>query len=218
MNIAPPCTCTGLHRAAHSSDVRSNPGRPNLCFKITKFLLLSVLFSQISILSADCPAGSYGYSKSCQGVYYLSNDNVGGHADALLHSLGSGYPSTLMSSRGGYKVVMQTDGNLVIYTSGMVPVWSTGTWYSGTGAYRLVLQIDGYAHSPVPPPHLVHWHGVLCIACEVMNRIYTAAKIAPVSFHRNLVLYNQGGTAVWNSQSQNQGTPPRRLIMRVNAT
>ena len=215
MNIAPPCTCTGLHRAAHSSDVRSNPGRPNLCFKITKFLLLSVLFSQISILSADCPAGSYGYSKSCQGEYYLSNDNVAGHADALLHSLDSGYPSTLMSSKGSYKVVMQTDGNLVIYTSGMAPVWSTGT--SGTGA-RLVLQIDGYAHSPVPPPHLVHWHGVLCVACEVMNRIYTAAKIAPVSFHRNLVLYNQGGTAVWNSQSQNQGTPPRRLIMRVNAT
>ena len=73
------------------------------------------------------------------------------------------------------KVVMQTDGNLVIYNSGMSAVWNIVTSGQGTSPYRLVLQTDGYAHSPVPPPHLVHWHGVLCVACEVMNQIYTAA-------------------------------------------
>ena len=127
--------------------------------------------------AGQCPGGEYGYSKSCQGGYYLSNDNVGGHADALLHSSSSNYPSTLTSSGGGYYVVMQTDGNLVIYTSGNSPIWSSGTSSQGTGPYRLVLQTDGYAHSPVSSPHLVHWHGVLGVACEVMNRIYTAAPL-----------------------------------------
>ncbi len=36
---------------------------------------------------------------------------------------------------------MQTDGNLVLYTTADVPVWSSGTY--GSGATRLVMQDDG---------------------------------------------------------------------------
>ena len=85
--------------------------------------------------AGQCPAGEYGYSKSCQGGYYLSNDKVGGHDNAMLHSSSSDYPSTLTSSQGGYKVVMQTDGNLVIYNSGMSAVWNIVTSGQGTSPY-----------------------------------------------------------------------------------
>ena len=89
MNMAPPCTCTGLYRAAHSSEVRSNPGRLNLCFKITEFLLLSVLFSRISILSADCPAGYHGKDNGpCEACPAGSYKSVKGSSGCLLCSQG----------------------------------------------------------------------------------------------------------------------------------
>ena len=48
----------------------------------------------------------------------------------------------LHSPSGQYTLVMQTDGNLVIYTSGGKPVWASNT--NGTGNNNtLVMQTDG---------------------------------------------------------------------------
>ncbi|NVJ60249.1 MAG: DUF5011 domain-containing protein [Gammaproteobacteria bacterium] len=45
------------------------------------------------------------------------------------------------SSNGAYRLTMQTDGNLVLYTSNGSPVWASGT--NGTAATRVTLQGDG---------------------------------------------------------------------------
>jgi hypothetical protein len=47
----------------------------------------------------------------------------------------------IISSNVLYTLVMQTDGNLVLYGAGMHPLWSSGT--GGAGANRAVMQADG---------------------------------------------------------------------------
>jgi hypothetical protein len=57
------------------------------------------------------------------------------HSNSPIWASGTGRPGD-----PGYRLVMQGDGNLVLYTPGNVPVWATGT--SGLNAF-LVLQADG---------------------------------------------------------------------------
>ena len=55
--------------------------------------------------------------------------------------------STIYSKDNTKRLVMQTDGNLVVYddTAGGKAVWDSGTWRSGTanGPYKLTMQDDG---------------------------------------------------------------------------
>jgi len=44
---------------------------------------------------------------------------------------------------GGNRLVMQGDGNLVIYNSSNKSIWSSGTQNQGTGPYTLNMQTDG---------------------------------------------------------------------------
>ncbi|MHA3702860.1 CAP domain-containing protein [Jatrophihabitans sp. YIM 134969] len=55
------------------------------------------------------------------------------------YRLGSG--TALVSAANGYRLSMNTDGNLVLYTDHAVPLWSTGT--SGRGPSYLVFQSGG---------------------------------------------------------------------------
>ena len=60
-----------------------------------------------------------------------------------------GQDQRLTSTNNGYGVIMQTDGNLVLYTSEhTVPqnaIWNSGTCNKSpfVGPYRLVMQNDG---------------------------------------------------------------------------
>jgi hypothetical protein len=47
----------------------------------------------------------------------------------------------LISCDGRFKLVMQTDGNLVLYMNGTTALWSTGT--VGSGATQAAMQTDG---------------------------------------------------------------------------
>jgi hypothetical protein len=57
-------------------------------------------------------------------------------SDQILPAGGS-----IISSNVLYTLVMQTDGNLVLYAGGMRPIWFSGT--GGSGATRAVMQADG---------------------------------------------------------------------------
>lgn len=50
--------------------------------------------------------------------------------------------STNTKGSGASQLVLQRDGNLVLYTNANKPVWSTGTQWVGQGPYRLELQAD----------------------------------------------------------------------------
>jgi hypothetical protein len=44
---------------------------------------------------------------------------------------------------GPYRLIMQTDGNLVIYNGHNQPIWATMTNGQGSGPHRLKIQRDG---------------------------------------------------------------------------
>jgi hypothetical protein len=52
-------------------------------------------------------------------------------------------PATLLSHDGKYKMIMQTDGNLVLYNSAQMPVWASSTYGKGTGPYKLMMNSTG---------------------------------------------------------------------------
>lgn len=97
--------------------------------------------------------------------------------------------SVLLSN---YRAVMQTDGNLVVYTSANKAIWSSGT--AGTGSNnRLVLQTDGN----------------LVVYTSANKPVWNAGSVQPPSMAQqdklvmqgdgNLVLYSGHTGAVWSS-------------------
>lgn len=97
-----------------------------------------------------------------------------------------------MVSRGGlYRLVMQANGNLVVY-SGATALWNTAT--GGQGASALVNQTDGNL--------VVYRNGAAATWASSTNG---APLRLVMQTDGNLVLYNGSGTAVWASGS-NSGT------------
>lgn len=92
---------------------------------------------------------------------------------------------TKFSPDGRYRLLMQTDGNLVLYAVGGRALWHTAT--HGTGATRATLQHDGnlvlYTSAGVPKWHTAT-HG-------------TAADRLVVRNDANLVLYGPSGQVFW---------------------
>jgi hypothetical protein len=65
----------------------------------------------------------------------------GEDVDVLRAGESLGIDQKLTSSNGKYALIMQGDGNLVLYTESNTPVWATRT--QGSGAVRASLQDDG---------------------------------------------------------------------------
>ena len=61
------------------------------------------------------------------------------HADSLTSNL-EYYKGWSLTTASGYKLIFQTDGNLVNYNPSGSPLWATGTY---TDAEKLVFQLDG---------------------------------------------------------------------------
>lgn len=93
--------------------------------------------------------------------------------------------NTLLSKNHQYRLIMQNDGNLVIYKAGGTPIWASNT--AGTDAKRLVLQGDGnlvlYNSSGIPI-----W---------ATNNLGTNRQHLIMQNDGNLVLYTNNGSAVW---------------------
>jgi hypothetical protein len=66
-------------------------------------------------------------------------------ADTLGPNQSLGYNQSITSQSGVYQLIMQTDGNLVIYKhipgQPSRPIWATNT--SGTDCNRVIMQNDG---------------------------------------------------------------------------
>ena len=81
-----------------------------------------------------------------------------GDGNLVLYSLAGALWSSGTANKGGSRLILQSDGNLVLYRSNMTPIWSSGT--SGRSGSTLLVQVDG-----------------------------------------NLVLYASGAKAVWNTRT-----------------
>lgn len=100
---------------------------------------------------------------------------------------------SLVSSNGRYKLVLQGDGNFVIYNGSNNGVWSAGTW--GMNINRAVMQYDGnfvlYDNNGTARFGSNTWNPVG--SCLVMQS------------DGNLIIY-QKGQARWSSNTWNQRT------------
>lgn len=104
---------------------------------------------------------------------------------------------SLYSPNGRYRLVMQGDGNLVIYDSQSGPIWHTQT--HGTDADRLIMQGDGnlvvYSSQYIPRWH-THTHN------NPNQGIH-----AFMQDDGNFVLYKSNGIPIWASKGLVPNTP-----------
>jgi LysM repeat protein len=115
--------------------------------------------------------------------------------DVLRAGESLGIDQKLTSSNGKYSLIMQGDGNLVLYTESNTPVWATRT--QGSGAIRASLQDDG---------------NLVLYTKEVERRFRRDEPVAVwasktsgehvrliLQDDRNLVIYTADGRALWAS-------------------
>lgn len=93
---------------------------------------------------------------------------------------------TTYSPNGRFFLAMQTEGNLVLYTSAGTALWSTPT--VGSGAYVAILQTDGnlVLYSPSAAVWNSETYGNDCAQIQLQN-------------DGNLVIYGLDGVARWSS-------------------
>jgi hypothetical protein len=82
-----------------------------------------------------------GQSLSSPGGAFIAS--LQGDGNFVVYRVGNNTPlwSSNTSGKGGVKLIMQGDGNLVLYTSSNKPVWATNT--GGKGASFARMQDDG---------------------------------------------------------------------------
>ena len=115
--------------------------------------------------------------------------------DVLRAGESLGIDQKLTSSNGKYTLIMQGDGNLVLYTESNTPVWATKT--DGKGAVRASLQNDG---------------NLVLYTKEVERRFRRDEPVAVwasqtrgenvrliLQDDRNLVIYTSDGRELWAS-------------------
>jgi hypothetical protein len=64
-----------------------------------------------------------------------------GDGNLVLYSLGKAVWASWTVGRGGVKLIMQSDGNIVLYRADWIPIWNSRT--SGKGPSTLIMQSDG---------------------------------------------------------------------------
>lgn len=92
----------------------------------------------------------------------------------------------LLSANGSHRLVMQGDGNVVVYGPGLRPVWFTGTRVAGS---RLILQGDGNVIARTPSRQ-VAWHA---------GTWGNPGTRLVVQNDGNLVLYAANGRPLWSA-------------------
>lgn len=113
--------------------------------------------------------------------------------DALYEGEQLNVGESLVSSNGRYKLVMQGDGNLVIYNGSNKGIWSSGTW--GLNIARAVMQHDGNFV-------LYDTNGTARFGSNTWNPV---GSYLVMQSDGNLVIY-QRGEARWGSNTWQQRT------------
>jgi hypothetical protein len=102
----------------------------------------------------------------------------------------------LTSTGGRYRLVYQSDGNLVLYdSSDGTAQWNSGT--GGTSAGQVAMQSDGNV-VVYDAQGTAHW---------TTNTAGNANATLVVQSDGNLVVYSSGGQAVWNRNDASTPTP-----------
>jgi hypothetical protein len=96
---------------------------------------------------------------------------------------------SLYSPSGQYELIMQTDGNLVVYENGSA-IWNTGTEGTGSSNY-LIMQTDG---------NLVVYTSANKAVWNSGTEGTGSSNYLDMQNDGNLVVYTSGGTAEWSSK------------------
>lgn len=106
----------------------------------------------------------------------------------------------LVAANGWYRLTMQSDGNLVLYTKAGLPLWSSQTNMSVANDARLVMQPDG---------NLVVYKISTNTAVWASNTGGSGATKAIMQNDGNLVLYTASNVAVWATDTASRDEPTR---------
>lgn len=109
------------------------------------------------------------------------------------------HESKIKLDRGCPYLVMQNDGNLVMYDCCFKAIWSTCTnkKYKGTGPFRAVMQKDG--NFVIYNRHKAIWHTKTC-----KTKVPGPYRLA-VQEDSNLVVYGSNNDVVWKSGTHGKG-------------
>jgi hypothetical protein len=141
---------------------------------------------------------------------------------------------TFGQGKAPYKLVMKTDGDLVLYDSTQKALWNSGTSGVGISPYTLTLQNDGilkifdstkreiwnYTYGSMGESSIVYTTSNSCSSgesgeCKNLkspNGIYRAVL---QQTDGNFVLYKDT-QATWNSRTYRQGKAPYKLTMQTD--
>ena len=115
--------------------------------------------------------------------------------DVLRAGESLGIDQKLTSSNGKYTLIMQGDGNLVLYTESNTPVWATST--QGSGAVRASLQDDGNLVLYTKEVERRFRRDVAVAVWASQTRGENVRLI--LQDDRNLVIYTADGRELWAS-------------------
>jgi LysM repeat protein len=115
--------------------------------------------------------------------------------DVLRAGESLGIDQKLTSSNGKYTLIMQGDGNLVLYTESNTPVWATST--QGSGAVRASLQDDGNLVLYTKEVERQFRRDVAVAVWASQTRGENVRLI--LQDDRNLVIYTSDGRELWAS-------------------
>ena len=115
-------------------------------------------------------------------------------ADTLTEGQKLAKGESITSNNGAYKLILQDDGNLVLYARDHA-VWATGT--DGQNVVRAEVQTDGnfVLYTPDKPVWASQTKGKKDVKLVMQD-------------DRNLVLYAKGDDAVWSSKTDTEEPPP----------
>lgn len=148
----------------------------------------------LSVLAAAAAFSATIGATSQAGAAPASTASVSnyGTSDALYAGEALGTNWTKTSRNGAYRLIMQADGNLVLYAPGTRPLWSSRSM--GSGANTVVMQSDG--NLVVYAPGRAVW---------ASNTMGSGGNRLVVQDDGNLVLYSPT-RAVWASNTMQSST------------
>jgi hypothetical protein len=124
----------------------------------------------------------------CAGLVHVWFSAVSVHATDGTNKLGPNEElfanQSITSADGRFTLILQSDGNIVVYQNAVRPLWESAT--VGSGATRLVMQSDGNLVA-YRPDNVPVW---------ASNTVGSPSELIMQS-DGNLVIYRVGGGATW---------------------
>lgn len=176
-----------------NATMQSGNGNATVCITNPQVMQGQVLSATTINSVYNATAVSQLITNPCYDNYYRINTNpnaISGSVLATNASLFAGGNNTIISPNGTTELVMQRDGNLVVYHNGLA-TWTTPSSVIGSGSNnQLIMQSDG---------NLVIYSGP-----NLTNPVWSTGTSGSnlylaVQDDGNVVIYNQSGQAMWST-------------------